>query len=313
MWTTGLLTAEMLLGHDLFPADCEYDLLRSVILTLNELPADLLNIGKYTKKYFTKHEGVWSIKSPETYRNESDSKCTDKFIRYFNSLNDLKHYYKHNIGSEHPDLEEFLDLLEKMLRVDYRERITPTEALKHNFITRKHLANTNHEKENSSVAQVLCTNDKEEAVVDQEMIANSISEYKREDETGYSSKSCTCIKSEDETSGTAQTSKCYDQFLNQSKLYTYLVKNMIGEGAYGKVFQCTDMRTGTPVAMKVQTIEDAEEEFSCMIKLQALDPDEHHLIRLLECFPFKGKLCMVYELLDQSLFDFVHDKNQTQP
>ena len=46
--------------------------------------------------------------------------------------------------AEKSDRREFIDLLKRMLTMDQERRITPTEALQHNFVTLHHLIDYGH-------------------------------------------------------------------------------------------------------------------------------------------------------------------------
>ncbi|XP_034036826.1 homeodomain-interacting protein kinase 2-like [Thalassophryne amazonica] len=136
MWSLGLTSACLLLGHHLYRVRYDYDLLQGILYSCGTLPADMLNKGLYTKKFFKKHRDVWRLKTPSEY---SGNIVGDKLKNPFIKLEKIKQLYITENDSERQDLNEFLDLLDKMLQTDHRKRITPTEALQHNFLTMEHL------------------------------------------------------------------------------------------------------------------------------------------------------------------------------
>uniref|UniRef100_A0A3Q1C8B7 Protein kinase domain-containing protein n=1 Tax=Amphiprion ocellaris TaxID=80972 RepID=A0A3Q1C8B7_AMPOC len=47
-----------------------------------------------------------------------------------------------------------------------------------------------------------------------------------------------------------------------------------------------------------------------MKKLKRLDADKHYLVKLVEHFKYKGHICLAYELLSETLFDFLKRRDQ---
>ncbi|KAI3360748.1 hypothetical protein L3Q82_012984 [Scortum barcoo] len=163
MWSLGCIAAELFLGHLLYPGNCEYDMvsLQHMVQTQGQLPQHLLNKGPKTSWFFLRERrrGRWwrlkaahyvwtdhsrshmfSLQTPreygKTYFPES----------YFNSLDDLKKTMSddgRNTMAEIEDMENFVDLLKKMLHLDVSKRITPSQLLEdHPFITMSDVADS---------------------------------------------------------------------------------------------------------------------------------------------------------------------------
>lgn len=98
----------------------------------------------------------------------------------------------------------------------------------------------------------------------------------------------------------------------------YKILSKLGEGTFGRVLECWDRKHKDYVAIKivrnVQKYRDA-----AMIELEVLntlmwnDPNCHwHCVGLREWFNYRGHVCMVFEKLGPSLYDFLR-KNRYRP
>lgn len=101
--------------------------------------------------------------------------------------------------------------------------------------------------------------------------------------------------------------------LSTTKL-TGLIDQMIkllGQGTFGKVVQARDRKRGECVAIKiirsVQKYRDASKiELRVLATLKANDEqNRNRCIHLRDCFDFRGHICIVMDLLGQSVFDFL--------
>uniref|UniRef100_A0A3P9HJ71 Protein kinase domain-containing protein n=1 Tax=Oryzias latipes TaxID=8090 RepID=A0A3P9HJ71_ORYLA len=82
------------------------------------------------------------------------------------------------------------------------------------------------------------------------------------------------------------------------------VQELLGNGSFGNVVKCTKLGSEECYAIKIMNCSRAgQEEFERMKLIKDLDPDQNHLIKMFECFTFHRATCIVYELLDVSLFD----------
>ncbi|CAL3964760.1 hypothetical protein PZA11_002311 [Diplocarpon coronariae] len=91
----------------------------------------------------------------------------------------------------------------------------------------------------------------------------------------------------------------------------YQVSKLLGQGTFGKVVQARDRHTKKPVAIKiirsVQKYRDASRiELRVLATLKANDKENRNrCIHLRDCFDYRGHICIVTDLLGQSVFDFL--------
>ncbi|RFU31000.1 hypothetical protein B7463_g5326, partial [Scytalidium lignicola] len=91
----------------------------------------------------------------------------------------------------------------------------------------------------------------------------------------------------------------------------YLVTKLLGQGTFGKVVQAKDKKRGKMVAIKiirsVQKYRDASRiELRVLSTLKANDQENRNrCIHLRDCFDYRGHICIVMDLLGQSVFDFL--------
>uniref|UniRef100_A0A3P9MPE7 Protein kinase domain-containing protein n=1 Tax=Oryzias latipes TaxID=8090 RepID=A0A3P9MPE7_ORYLA len=165
------------------------------------------------------------------------------------------------------DHKAFIELLKRILEVNPQRRITPSQALEHDFITMKHLT--------------------EDLQTDK-------------DQAKMSRKGSRKIEAFELTEGHYLVG-------NQG---IYKVQEFLGEGSFGKVAKCTKLGSQEMYAIKIiANVQEGKEEFESMKVIQVLDPDENHLMKMYECFSFQNVICLVYEILEESLEDFLN-KNE---
>uniref|UniRef100_A0A3B3H5Y7 Protein kinase domain-containing protein n=1 Tax=Oryzias latipes TaxID=8090 RepID=A0A3B3H5Y7_ORYLA len=86
----------------------------------------------------------------------------------------------------------------------------------------------------------------------------------------------------------------------------YKVGEFLGEGGFGKVAKCTKLGCQDFFAIKiVKHVESGKKEFEALEIIKDLDPVKNNLVKLYECFLFENVICLVYEILGESLQDFV--------
>ncbi|KAJ7072138.1 kinase-like domain-containing protein [Mycena amicta] len=100
--------------------------------------------------------------------------------------------------------------------------------------------------------------------------------------------------------------------------HKYLILDILGQGTFGQVVKCQNMKTHEIVAVKVVKNKPAYFNQSMMevTILEMLnknsDPnDEHHILRLRDSFIHRSHLCLVFELLSSNLYELIK-QNQFQ-
>ncbi|KFU99241.1 Dual specificity protein kinase CLK1, partial [Pterocles gutturalis] len=94
----------------------------------------------------------------------------------------------------------------------------------------------------------------------------------------------------------------------------YEIVAILGQGAFGKVVECIDHKAdGRHVAVKiVKNIatysEAAHAEVQVLRHINASDPSStHSCVQMLEWFEYHGHVCIVFELLGLSTYDFIKE------
>uniref|UniRef100_A0A3Q2UPP4 Homeodomain-interacting protein kinase 2-like n=1 Tax=Fundulus heteroclitus TaxID=8078 RepID=A0A3Q2UPP4_FUNHE len=99
--------------------------------------------------------------------------------------------------------------------------------------------------------------------------------------------------------------------LIHSKCDSYRVEKKLGEGSFGKVVRCRKLDTEEIRAIKILKPKPnaGKAEIKALKAMRKLDADKNNLIKFYEGFNYKGHTCLVFEYLNESLFDFfVHRK-----
>ncbi|KAG8906714.1 dual specificity protein kinase yak1 [Tulasnella sp. 403] len=92
----------------------------------------------------------------------------------------------------------------------------------------------------------------------------------------------------------------------------YLILDILGQGTFGQVVKCQNMKTHEIVAVKVVKNKPAyfnqsmmEVQILKMLNDECDAHDEHHILRLRETFIHKNHLCLVFELLSSNLYELI--------
>ncbi|XP_040002959.1 homeodomain-interacting protein kinase 1-like [Xiphias gladius] len=90
----------------------------------------------------------------------------------------------------------------------------------------------------------------------------------------------------------------------------YLMKDVIGEGCFGKVVKAVKLNTSEPVALKIlKTEAAAKREIQMLEVVSVLDPVKKNVVQFLEKFQHRGHTCLVFEMLDRSLHQLLKERN----
>ncbi|CAH0552554.1 unnamed protein product [Brassicogethes aeneus] len=95
----------------------------------------------------------------------------------------------------------------------------------------------------------------------------------------------------------------------------YKILGTLGEGTFGKVVKVKDLEMDHSMALKIiknveKYREAAKLEINVLEKLADKDPESIHLcVKMLDWFDYHGHMCIAFEMLGLSVFDFLKDNN----
>ncbi len=90
----------------------------------------------------------------------------------------------------------------------------------------------------------------------------------------------------------------------------YEVLEFLGRGTFGQVVKCWKQGTNEIVAIKIlknhpSYARQGQIEVSILSRLCQEDADEFNFVRAFECFHHRNHTCLVFEMLEQNLYDFL--------
>lgn len=95
----------------------------------------------------------------------------------------------------------------------------------------------------------------------------------------------------------------------------YKILATLGEGTFGKVVKALDQKNDQIVALKIiknveKYREAAKLEINVLKHLAQTDPESRHLcVKMMDWFDYHGHMCIAFEMLGLSVFDFLKDNN----
>nr|CAD7453096.1 unnamed protein product [Timema tahoe] len=95
----------------------------------------------------------------------------------------------------------------------------------------------------------------------------------------------------------------------------YKILATLGEGTFGKVVKVKDMDMDRVMALKIiknveKYREAAKLEINALEKIAEKDPEGRNLcVKMLDWFDYRGHMCLAFEMLGLSVFDFLKDNN----
>lgn len=98
--------------------------------------------------------------------------------------------------------------------------------------------------------------------------------------------------------------------LLQSSTHTYEVLEFLGRGTFGQVVKCWMRGTNELRAVKIlknhpSYARQGAIEVQILGALAKEDADAWNLVRAFECFSHRSHTCLVFEMLEQNLYDFL--------
>jgi len=104
------------------------------------------------------------------------------------------------------------------------------------------------------------------------------------------------------------------QLVQHEVLYSltaqYEVLEFLGRGTFGQVVKCWKKGTNDIVAIKIlknhpSYARQGQIEVGILTRLSQENADEYNFVRAYECFQHKNHTCLVFEMLEQNLYDFL--------
>lgn len=144
IWGVGCVLAYLYLADNLFPVNCEYQMMKCMVDLLGFPEDHLLQTGEYTKYFFTQdqsNEHAWRLLTPDEFTVISNMEAQERegFFEFPSSLDGLVNVHPEIQAAKVEDKKIFVDLLKGLLHVDGGQRLTPHQALQHPFITMSHM------------------------------------------------------------------------------------------------------------------------------------------------------------------------------
>ncbi|KAK8878233.1 hypothetical protein M9Y10_004998 [Tritrichomonas musculus] len=120
--------------------------------------------------------------------------------------------------------------------------------------------------------------------------------------------------SEDHNQGFDDDSNNLELRVGDHLAYRFEIVSLFGSGAFGRVIKCIDHKTNSHVAVKVivntdQMHEQGQVEAQILTKLNSYN--QHHIVRAYDFFVFRSHICITFEILGMSLYDFSENNNFT--
>ena len=110
-----------------------------------------------------------------------------------------------------------------------------------------------------------------------------------------------------------------DDLTIESHVTRYQVLEFLGKGTFGQVAKCWKQDTNELVAVKIlkshsSYARQGKVEVDILSRLQHENPDAFNFVRAYECFQHKNHTCLVFEMLQLNLYDFLkQSKFQPMP
>lgn len=90
----------------------------------------------------------------------------------------------------------------------------------------------------------------------------------------------------------------------------YEVLSFLGRGTFGQVVKCRSRTSNSNVAIKIlknhpSYLRQGNVEVQILQTLSQHDTEAHNIVRATECFQHRNHMCLVFELLEQNLYEFL--------
>uniref|UniRef100_A0A3P9B7V5 Protein kinase domain-containing protein n=1 Tax=Maylandia zebra TaxID=106582 RepID=A0A3P9B7V5_9CICH len=239
--------------------------------------------------------------------------------QFFNSYSNFTNHVITLLFKLNTDLTAFLELAlfqsenghvlsfkHKMLALDANQRITPSEVLKHPFFDPGLSRRTPCTDMNSTGGQLL-------------VLSQQPSSWKSHgsQKFSYSFQNSVEFPQKRDINTSANPSASEDDLqITEGTILgdQHVVEAFLGEGGFGLVTRCRNTKNNKTVAIKVnksdpEILLQAKLEIFILEQLRRLDPDRCNIVEWNGYFLDGERICLNFELLDQSLWDYIGDRN----
>ncbi|CAD8048480.1 unnamed protein product [Paramecium sonneborni] len=137
MWSVGCVAAQLYLGYPLFQGTSSFDQLQKILGLISITNQELISNSPKCHEYFMNINQNYVLKNLKMYQNEFNLNLPEPGIQNITKIQEL--YLEFNKSSlrtiqEMATMEDFVDLLKKLLEFDPAERITASQCLQHPFL-----------------------------------------------------------------------------------------------------------------------------------------------------------------------------------
>ncbi|XP_004710389.1 homeodomain-interacting protein kinase 4 [Echinops telfairi] len=155
VWSLGCVMAELHLGWPLYPGNNEYDQVRYICETQGLPKAHLLHAARKAHHFFKRNPhpdatSPWQLKSSADYLAETKVRPLERRKYMLKSLDQIETvnggvtasrltFPDREALAEHADLRSMVELIKRMLTWESHERISPSAALCHPFVSMQQL------------------------------------------------------------------------------------------------------------------------------------------------------------------------------
>ncbi|XP_036202214.1 homeodomain-interacting protein kinase 4 [Myotis myotis] len=155
VWSLGCVMAELHLGWPLYPGNNEYDQVRYICETQGLPKPHLLHAARKAHHFFKRNlhpdaTNPWQLKSSADYLAETKVRPLERRKYMLKSLDQIETvngsgaagrltFQDREALAEHADLKSMVELIKRMLTWESHERISPSAALRHPFVSMQQL------------------------------------------------------------------------------------------------------------------------------------------------------------------------------
>uniref|UniRef100_G3TT86 non-specific serine/threonine protein kinase n=1 Tax=Loxodonta africana TaxID=9785 RepID=G3TT86_LOXAF len=155
VWSLGCVMAELHLGWPLYPGNNEYDQVRYICETQGLPKPHLLHAARKAHHFFKRNPhpdatNPWQLKSSADYLAETKVRPLERRKYMLKSLDQIETvngsgaagrltFPDREALAEHADLKSMVELIKRMLTWESHERISPSAALRHPFVSMQQL------------------------------------------------------------------------------------------------------------------------------------------------------------------------------